>query len=76
MSARCRCYCGCERLDRALDDETSSWLMCLGCCMDRHRRTSQPRCPTCDRVWDVSMSGPYDPKRAPAWAESEGWHHA
>lgn len=36
MSAHCRCYCGCDRVDRQLDDATSSDLTCRLCNADRH----------------------------------------
>lgn len=42
MSARCRCWCGCERLDRELDDATSSWLVCMPCNLDRYRPEQVP----------------------------------
>lgn len=74
MSARCHCHCGCNRLDRELDDVTSSQLTCKSCNAGRHWEAPFNRCPTCQRYWDAGQSGPFDPMRVPAWAEAEGWH--
>lgn len=45
----CQCdECDCERIDRGLSYETSSRLVCLSCCLGRHKREPNRWCPTCD----------------------------
>ena len=50
VSAHCRCWCGCERIDRQLNDATSSWLVCTPCILDRHKAPWW-ECPTCGHTW-------------------------